>query len=431
MRLVHCVTSLLLVLRFSQFPTVVNAFEMKLHRIGMLPRHTIYFQRRSQSQRSRGNNALAMRHRRKNSPDDIYYEVPDPAAHFVVMGGGSFGLAMASVIAFRGVNTTILVRDKGTAEIINTERRHPTYLSDLQLPDHVAASTDHKTVLRSADYIIHAVPVQFSRSYLKKVRKYIPSTAPVLSVSKGIETKSCLLMCELLEELLGSHRSYAYLSGPSFAREIMEGKATAVTVASTNVTLSRDFRDFMTSPNFRVFTTSDVIGVEVGGAVKNVIALAAGMSEGLGLGTNAMAALVTIGCLEMRRLSSLLGGKPSTLAGLSGVGDTFGTCFGPLSRNRNLGIRLGKGEKLKDILKSSTEVAEGVDTAYSLAKLIKRTNKSYRTDLKFPIVLGVCEILKGKITAEEGLESMMSLPLRMRFEISDSDHVNKKDRIKK
>mmetsp|Transcript_41217 Transcript_41217/g.92826 ORF Transcript_41217/g.92826 Transcript_41217/m.92826 type:complete len:148 (-) Transcript_41217:116-559(-) len=136
------------------------------------------------------------------------------------------------------------------------------------------------------------------------------------------------------------------------------------------------------------------------------------MSEGLGLGTNAMAALVTRGCMEMSRISLALGGRASTMSGLSGVGDTFGTCFGPLSRNRNLGIRLGKGERLKDIVKEMSEVAEGVDTAYSLERILNRLDRSFRRDLKFPIVFGVCEILRGKITPEEGLKNIMEQPLK-------------------
>jgi len=243
------------------------------------------------------------------------------------------------------------------------------------------ATADPKAALENATHLVHAVPVQFTRDTLRKVRKYIPEGIPILSVSKGIETKSGQLMCDLLHELLGESHSFAFLSGPSFAREIVEGKATAVVVASEDRDLASEFSDILSSRSFRVFTSRDVIGLEVGGAVKNVIAVAAGMSEGLGLGTNAMAALVTRGCIEMRRISLLFGGRPSTLAGLSGVGDTFGTCFG-----------IGRGERLKDILASSTEVAEGVDTAFSLEKLILNRNNSFRRDLKFPIIFGVCQV---------------------------------------
>lgn len=177
--------------------------------------------------------------------------------------------------------------------------------------------------------------------------------------------------------------------------------------------LADDLADIMSSPNFRVFTSSDVMGIEVGGSVKNVIAIAAGMCEGLGLGTNAMSGLVTRGCGEMRRLGLYLGAEPTTLAGLSGVGDTFGTCFGPLSRNRNFGIRLGKGETMEEILATTTEVAEGVDTAGALVDLIKSKSKGYRLDLKYPIIFGVRDILEGKLGAREGLEGLMEMPLRL------------------
>merc|ERR1719310_2500902 len=167
-------------------------------------------------------------------------------------------------------------------------------------------------------------------------------------------------MSELIPEIVGSQQPVAYVSGPSFAKEILQGLATAVTVASTDKALAKDLMALFTSSSFRALYVPDVVGVEVGGAVKNVIALAAGMSEGLGLGTNAMAALVTRGCSEMRRLVVALGGQSSTVFGLSSVGDTFGTCFGPLSRNRQVGYRLGKGESLDEIIDSMSQVAEGV-----------------------------------------------------------------------
>ena len=221
------------------------------------------------------------------------------------------------------------------------------------------------------------------------------------------------MMQDILLETLGPNRETAYLSGPSFAREIALGLVTAVVAASESEALANEICDIMGCNYFRVFTSTDVVGVEVGGAVKNVIAIAAGMCEGLGLGTNAMAALVTRGCNEMQRLALSLGARPSTLTGLSGVGDTFGTCFGPLSRNRNLGVRLGKGEKLEDIIGSSTEVAEGHATAFSLVQLIEKTNRAYRRELEFPIIYGVKEILEGKRTPAEGLRDLMAMPVRV------------------
>jgi len=220
-------------------------------------------------------------------------------------------------------------------------------------------------------------------------------------------------MKDILYQELGAHRELAFLSGPSFAREIATGLATAVVIASNHEKLAKEVAELFSGPTFRVFTSRDVIGVEIGGAVKNVVAIAAGMCEGLGLGTNSMAGLVTRGCLEMNTLARAMGAKPSTLMGLSGVGDTFGTCFGPLSRNRQLGFRLGRGEKLEDILSSSAEIAEGYATSLSLVDFIdQKLTRSFRKDLKFPILYGVAAILKGLRTPREGLMDLMQLPLR-------------------
>lgn len=236
-----------------------------------------------------------------------------------VMGGGNFGLALASVTARKGIPTTILVRSQKVADKINWEHYHPSYMSDFQLPVRLRATTDPAECLPDATYIVHAVPVQYSRDFLTSVSQYIPPATPVISGSKGIEISTLGFMADILTDCLGRERSYAFLSGPSFAREICEGVATAVVVASEDLLLARDLAELLSDDNFRVFMSSDVIGVEIGGAVKNVIALAAGMCEGLGLGTNAMSALVTRGCGEMRRLGVKLGAQPSTIAGLSGT----------------------------------------------------------------------------------------------------------------
>lgn len=338
---------------------------------------------------------------------------PPYPVRVAVMGGGNFGLALATVVARNNIPTTLLIRDQDTADQLNSEHKHPRYMSDIVLPKNIRATADPETALSDATFIIHAVPVQFSRKFLDNVKDHIPPGVPVLSASKGIESTSLGFMMDILKECLGEDRSYAFLSGPSFAREICEGVATAVVIASEDLLLADDLADILQSDNFRVFTTKDVVGVEIGGAVKNVIALAAGMCEGLGLGTNAMSGLVTRGCAEMRRLGLTLGARPSTIGGLSGVGDTFGTCFGPLSRNRKFGYRLGQGETMEEILASTTEVAEGVETSKALVKMIKSRCKGYRLDLKFPILFGVANILEGKQTPEEGLKGLMNMPMRM------------------
>mmetsp|Transcript_22272 Transcript_22272/g.28573 ORF Transcript_22272/g.28573 Transcript_22272/m.28573 type:complete len:424 (-) Transcript_22272:169-1440(-) len=339
--------------------------------------------------------------------------IPPYPVRVTVMGGGNFGLALATVLGRKGVPTTLLVRKEEIANHLNTKHCHPQYMSDIQLPSTIVATADPKNAFSDATYVIHAVPCQFSREFLSTVKDYIPPYTPVLSASKGIETGSLGFMTDIMIDCLGPDRSYAFLSGPSFAREICEGVATAVVIASKDLFLADDLAVLMSSDTFRCFTSCDVIGVEVGGAVKNVIALAAGMCEGLGLGTNAMSGLVTRGCTEMRRLGDSLGAKPNTLSGLSGVGDTFGTCFGPLSRNRKFGYRLGKGETMSEILESTTEVAEGVDTSIALVRMIKEKCKGYRLDLKYPILFGVADILQGTLTPAEGLERLMNMPIRM------------------
>jgi glycerol-3-phosphate dehydrogenase (NAD+) len=243
---------------------------------------------------------------------------PPYPVRIAVMGGGNFGLALASVCARKGIPTTLLVRSKEIADEINTTHKHPRYMKDIVLPARVRATADPSECLPDATYIVHAVPVQYSRTFLESVAQYIPPNTPVLSGSKGIETTSLGFMLNILKETLGDDRPYAFLSGPSFAREICEGVATAVVVASEDLLLAQDLAELLSDENFCVFTSKDVVGVEIGGAVKNVIALAAGMCEGLGLGTNAMSALVTRGCGEMRRLGLTFGARSSTISGLSG-----------------------------------------------------------------------------------------------------------------
>mmetsp|Transcript_30651 Transcript_30651/g.74566 ORF Transcript_30651/g.74566 Transcript_30651/m.74566 type:complete len:428 (+) Transcript_30651:89-1372(+) len=340
-------------------------------------------------------------------------QVPAANIKVAIYGGGNFGTAMACVLGRKGVQAALVVRKAAVCEQINEHHINPYYQSDLLLPKTVTATLDPQTAFADADFIFHAIPVQYSRESLLKVAHLIPPDVPVISLSKGIETSSLMMMSELLPEVLGHDRPFAYISGPSFAAEIVQGMATAVTVASTDRDLALDLMALFTSNNFRALYTPDVVGVEVGGAVKNVIAIAAGMCEGLGLGTNAMAALVTRGCAEMRRLVVSLGGESATVFGLSGVGDTFGTCFGPLSRNRMVGYRLGQGEALEDIVSSMSEVAEGVATSGALARLVRQQVKGYRRDLKYPILLGVAKILEGELTPAEGLKNLMEMPLKL------------------
>ncbi|KAI0559306.1 Glycerol-3-phosphate dehydrogenase [Gracilaria domingensis] len=351
-----------------------------------------------------------VRSRIRRSPDIIKH------TKVAVCGGGSFGTAMANLLARNGYPVSVLVRKPWVCEEINEEHRNPKYLSEYMLPDNLSATIDPEEAFRDAKLCVHAVPVQATREFIESIQNRIPDDLPILCTSKGLEISSLSLMCELLPRMLGTNRKYAYLSGPSFAAEIMRGLPTAVVVASSDRLFANSLADMFSSPSFKVFTSTDTVGLEVAGAIKNVIAIAAGMSEGLGLGTNSMAALVTRGCSEMRRIAIGQGASPVTLAGLSGVGDTFLTCFGPLSRNRTVGVRLGKGEKLEDILNTSRQTAEGVATAKALVRWLgggeENSPMDVRASLKYPILYGVAAILDGKMTPREGLHMLLAMPPR-------------------
>jgi len=242
-----------------------------------------------------------------------------------------------------------------------------------------------------------------SFDYLQKLKPIIPIDVPIISSSKGICTQTLKMMNSIIPEALGRIPPMAFISGPSFAKELLSDMPTGLVVASTSPPLLETTRKLFSSKNIRVYTTEDIIGVEIGGALKNIFAIAAGVCTGMGLGYNSKAMLVTRGCSEMIRIGLKLGARPETLAGLSGIGDLMLTCFGALSRNQAVGFRIGQGEKIKDILDSLPEVAEGVPTTPAAVRLAK----SY--DLKCPIIEGVEDILKGE-SVKTVLERLLSLP---------------------
>mmetsp|Transcript_35172 Transcript_35172/g.85115 ORF Transcript_35172/g.85115 Transcript_35172/m.85115 type:complete len:554 (+) Transcript_35172:352-2013(+) len=267
-----------------------------------------------------------------NSPSSS--SSPPYPVRIAVMGGGNFGLAMASICARQGYPTTLLVRDETIANEINTKHQHPRYMQGITLPSRLRATHEPQECLPDATYIVHAVPCQYSRTFLEGVREYIPSNTPVLSVSKGIETTSLGFMADLLRDCLGEDRPYAFLSGPSFAREIVEGVATAVVIASEDLDLAKDLASLISDGRFKCYISTDVIGVEIGGAVKNVIALGAGFIDGIGLGSNTKAALMRVGLREMSKFCHMFfdGVRDDTFTESCGMADLITTCYG--GRNR-------------------------------------------------------------------------------------------------
>lgn len=324
----------------------------------------------------------------------------------VVFGGGSFGTAMGVSLARQHPNTKIvlLLRDPVLCRDINELHCNTRYLKDFNLPPNITATTSAPEAVLGAQCAIHAVPVQHSRAFLEGIKDLIHPKLPVVSVSKGVEVSTGHLMSDLIPSVLGKKHPTAYLSGPSFAKEVMDDRPTGVTVASRDKNLTRTVQTLFASPSMRVSTSTDVVGVEVCGALKNVLAIAAGIVEGMGLGHNAMAALVVQGCTEIRWLADKMGAKAATISGLSGLGDIMLTCYGSLSRNRSVGVRLGKGEKLEDILASSTQVAEGVATAGVVVSLARKYH------VQLPVLTAVAQVVNGHLSAREAVREIMMLP---------------------
>ena len=338
--------------------------------------------------------------------DAAELDVLAATAKVAILGGGSFGTAMATLLARNkaSLDLVMLVRDPASVASINERHCNAKYLPSHALPPNVRATSDAAEALTGADYIVHAIPVQQSSKALAALRHVIPPTTPILCLSKGLEIGTCHNMSELIPLALGRKQPLAVLSGPTFAIELMQGLPTAIVAASEDAELARRVQRLFASSNLRVNTSTDVIGVEMAGALKNVLAIAAGIVEGLQLGHNAMAALVAQGCSEIRWLAERMGAEPVTLSGLSGVGDIMLTCFVNLSRNRTVGVRLGRGESLEAILASSTQVAEGVATAASVVILARK----YKVAL--PVLTAVARMVDGVMSPREAVDVLMNLP---------------------
>lgn len=325
-----------------------------------------------------------------------------------VLGAGAFGTALGKVLADQGNPTRIWTRDPAQAAAIDRDHVNAAFLPDVALPDALAATSDLAEALAGAELVLFVVPAQATREVARAARPHLPPEAILCNASKGIENGTLMLMSEVMEDVLGDdfRPRLTYFSGPSFAKEIAAGVPTAVTVAG----LRRDAaervqREFATA-NLRMYFTEDVVGVEVGGAMKNVIAIAAGAVDGLGYGLNTRAALMTRGLAEIGRLAHAKGADPLTLAGLAGMGDLVLTCTGALSRNRTVGFELGQGKKLADILASLGHVAEGVTTTKSAYELGRRLG------VDLPITEEVYKVLYEDKPAQKALYDLMTRPLK-------------------
>ncbi len=327
-----------------------------------------------------------------------------------VYGGGSWGTALAHVLAAAGRDVTLLLRDPDVAGAVNARHENPRYLPGLTLHPGVKAATDAR-VLGASDLWVVAVPCQSQRKALEDVRDFLRPGTVVVNASKGIELATLKTMSAVAAESLGKGGAglggrYAALSGPSFAHEVIACKPTAVVLGCADEALGAKLRAYFATPWFRCYSCPDVAGVELGGAVKNVIAIAAGVSDGLDFGHNARAALITRGLAEITRLGVSLDARPSTFMGLSGLGDLMLTCTGDLSRNRQVGLRLGRGESMADIAASMRTVAEGVKTTAAVRRLADERG------IDMPITAAMAALLDGTLAPARAVTELMTRELK-------------------
>jgi glycerol-3-phosphate dehydrogenase (NAD(P)+) len=317
-----------------------------------------------------------------------------------VLGAGSWGTTVASLAAWKRNDTVLWARNADTVAEINSTHTNEQYLKGFSLPQRLRATTDLTEAISTADVLVVGVPSQSFRDVLTTAAPALRPWIPVVSLTKGFEKGTMLRMTEVIKEVLPGHPAAA-LTGPNLAKEIMAGLAAGGVIATEDQAVARALQDVFHRDVFRLYTNHDVVGCEVGGALKNVIAIATGMAEGLSVGDNTRAAVMSRGLAELTRLGVAMGGQSSTFAGLAGLGDLIATCSSPQSRNRYVGEQLGKGRKLQDILDEMHMVAEGVKTAEIVMYLAERHG------VRMPICEQIHRVVTGAATAIEAYAGLM------------------------
>jgi glycerol-3-phosphate dehydrogenase (NAD(P)+) len=330
-----------------------------------------------------------------------------------ILGGGSWGTALAIVLSrtHKAHEISLWVRDAALAESMQRDRENKTYLPGHTLPETIQIAHDAASSLENAQLVVGVIPAAHARSVYQRALPHLVRGTPIVSATKGLEPATHLRMSEVISQVfqaasLEFPARVAVLSGPSFAAEAAAGQPTAVVLASSDIALASELQEQLAAPHFRLYTNDDVLGVELAGAMKNVMAIAAGVCQGIGLGSNPLAALITRGLAEMTRLAVARGARPETLSGLAGLGDLVLTCTGSLSRNRHVGIELGKGRLLAIILEGMKMVAEGVGTASALLALAREA------DIELPITEQVEAILHRGRSPRYAIRKIMERPLK-------------------
>jgi len=333
-----------------------------------------------------------------------------------VLGAGSWGTALAALIARHGHATTLWGRDAAMVEAIAARHENPRYLPGIGLPDSLRATTVLADAMAGADLVLVVVP---SHAFAETIRALVPlrpAHAGVAWATKGFEPGSGRFLHEVAGDMLGDDVPLAVVTGPSFAKEVAAGLPTALTVHSEDAEFCKQVAGVLHGPAFRAYTGDDMRGAELGGAMKNVLAVATGVADGMGLGLNARAGLITRGLNEMLRLNIAIGGQPETLMGLAGLGDLVLTCTGDLSRNRRLGLALGRGQSLEDAVREIGQVVESIQTADE----VMRQADAHGVEL--PISSNVRDVLHGDISPAEGLRRLMAREQKAEYPQSLFDH---------
>ena len=316
-----------------------------------------------------------------------------------LLGGGSWGTTVASLTA-RNSPTTLWARDIETVNDINNHHRNEKYLKGFTLNESLKATSSLQMALQDADVVVMGVPSQHFRNILIEAKPYIRPWVPIVSLSKGLEIGTKMRMTEIIKEILPGHPA-GILTGPNLAKEILQGQAAAAVIAMIDSNIAVALQKVFSSGLFRVYTNDDVIGCELSGALKNVIAIAAGMGDGAGVGDNTRATIITRGLAELTRLGVAMGGKHTTFAGLAGMGDLIATCSSPQSRNRTVGVQLGKGQTIEEIINEMSMVAEGVKTCGVVMELAREYN------VEMPITHEVYKVINSGATVRDAFKGLL------------------------
>jgi glycerol-3-phosphate dehydrogenase (NAD(P)+) len=329
-----------------------------------------------------------------------------------VVGGGSWGTALAHHLAHKGCDIDLWVREEEVCLQIKERGINEAFLPGVSLSTRIRPIPSLGEASSNKDFLVIAVPSQFFRAIITEITPLVPPSTPILVGTKGIENTTLMTMSQVVASvrLKGCEEAFACVSGPSFAREVCERHPTAVTLASRNIDLAASLQEILSNEYFRVYTTNDVTGVELGGALKNVIAIAAGTSDGLGFGFNARAALITRGLAEITRLGVAMGAEPLTLSGLAGLGDLVLTCTGDLSRNRMVGLKIAEGVPVEAIVSSMRMVAEGIETSKAAYMLGKRLG------IEMPITDEVYRVIYEGRNPREAVRDLMTRQLKGELE---------------